>query len=483
MLGGSSSSNAMFYIRGNRRDYDTWEADGNTDWGYDKILKHFLKSEGNQDQKIVDHSGGKFHNQNGPLKVGSLDKSNPMVPIIINAAIETGMKNPVDVNVDGSHSGIVTTQATAANGVRYSTAKAFLVPIKGRKNLHIVKNALVTKILMKRNTAVGIQFRFERRTIEVKARKEVIVSAGGIASPKLLMLSGIGKSADLQKHKIPVVKELPVGDNLQDHVYVYLIFQFFKGFAKPQPRQDVVDNYFSYLTKRQGPFTGLGATIVQGYINTMNPNGTYPDIQYHFFNQPRKLIGFSSVIANFGMTDFYISEFLRANEDAETLQAVSTLLNPLSRGSVKLKSKNPLTPPIIESGYFNNPADADTVIRGIRKLLTFLDTITFKSSLAELFRFKIPECDVFEYLSDDYWKCYVTYFSTTIYHYSGTCKMGPASDPEAVVDPRLRVHGLKNLRVIDASIMPKIPSGNTNAPTIMIAEKGADMIKEDWGMI
>lgn len=490
-LGGSSAINAMLYVRGNRKDYDSWEAQGNPGWNYDKALKYFMKSEGNQVDWIMETSQGKYHRHAGPLKIDMFNSIETLKTVIYEAAFELDYVEQVDINIDGKHIGFATAQGILFQGERHSAAKAFLAPIKERKNLHVVKHATVSKLLMNDNDVFGVRFKIRGRMIEVKANKEVILSAGTIGSAKILMHSGIGKADDLKKLNIRVenieenenneeIIDLPVGDNLQDHVMVLVTFQFHKTTAEDQSPRDIADSMFSFLKHRVGKFCGTGHSDLVGFINTVNKTSLYPDIQYIFLGQPKKPFGFNEVLQNYGFKDDFIAQHLKASEEAETIQVGVVLLNPKSRGTVKLSSKFTSDDPIIEANYFDQAEDVETVLRGIREFLKLLQTENFKTHTGELYRFKIDECDEHEFDSDDYWRCYISYFSTTLYHPTGTCKMGPDSDPDAVVDPRLRVKGFKKLRVIDASIMPEIVSGNTMAPTIMIAEKGADMIKEDW---
>lgn len=480
MLGGTSAVNAMLYVRGNRKDFDTWEELGNPGWGYDQALKYFKKSEGNQVDWIMEHTQGKYHRPGGLLKVDSFNSIETLKTVIYEAAFELDYVEQIDINSDGNHIGFATAQGTLFKGERHSAAKAFLAPIKDRKNLHIIKSALVTELILKGDTIEGIKFEIKGKKLLARAKKEVILSAGAIGSPKILMLSGIGKSEDLKKLQIPVVKDLPVGYNLQDHVMVKINFQFHAKTAEDHSPRDITDSMFSFLKHRVGKFSGTGYTDLLGFINTVDKTSIYPDIQYIFIGQPKKMIGFRGLLESFGYNDDFITQYMKSNDEAETIQNGVTVLNPKSRGTIKLRSKNPEDFPIIDTGYFNEPEDVDTVVRGIKEFVKFLDTKNFKIHGGELYRFEIKECDKFEYKSDDYWKCYASYLSTTLYHPSGTCKMGPSTDPTAVVDPRLRVNGIKKLRVVDASIMPLITSGNTNAPTIMIAEKASDMIKEDW---
>ncbi|KAG4071602.1 hypothetical protein HA402_011756 [Bradysia odoriphaga] len=478
-LGGSSAVNSMLYVRGNRRDYDGWRAQGNQGWSYEEVLPYFLKSEGNKQEWIVDHSHGRYHSTQGPLSVDYYRSFDPIKSVITNAAARIGYRRLVDVNAD-EHIGFVRAQGTLYDGERCSAARAFLSPIKIRKNLHVIKNAFVTKLIIDGYTVKGVRFEIKHQRMEAFAKKEVIVSAGAINSPKLLMLSGIGHREHLEGFNIPVVKDLAVGDNLQDHLVGIYGMEYNRSMAQSQTPQDLKDSLDEYLRTRSGTLAGIGALDLLGFTNTKYRHSRYPNIQFHFMAQRKRMIGYREILDGMGYRDDFIQQLLMANNEAQTLQVLVTLLNPKSRGTVRLRSKNPHVRPIIDSGYFREEEDVMTMISGIREFQRLLDTPDFQIHEVQPLRANLPDCDVHPNNTDAYLRCYLSYFTSTIYHPVGTCKMGPLSDPTAVVDPELRVYGMRSLRVVDASIMPTIVSGNTNAPTFMIAEKASDMIKDSW---
>lgn len=481
MLGGSGGINAMLYVRGNRRDYDQWNDLGNPSWGFDDVLPYFKKSEGNRMEHIVSMHKGKYHGTKGPLTVDNYRSIETLKSIVYEAAFELGYIEILDINAD-EHIGFSTAQGTIENGRRCSPAKAFLNSAKDRPNLKIIKHAHVTEIIIENNQAKGVRFQIGDKKLKAFSKKEVILSAGAINTPQILMLSGIGPKNHLKEMKIPVKKDLPVGKNLQDHAVAPITFTFHKNKSTPQSFSDLAESMYQYLRHKVGKFTALGTVDLLGFVNVNDRTSGFPDIQYHFFGQEMQAIGFVDGLADLGLNDDMIHQLVEANQNAKLLMSYITLLNPKSRGSITLRSNDPFDHPIINANYLDVKEDAETMVKGLKNLKRLLKTKNFKMHGAEELRMKIETCDQIQYDTDDFWECYIRHLVTTIYHPVGTAKMGPDSDPEAVVDSKLKVKGIKGLRVIDASIMPFIVSGNTNAPTIMIGEKGADFIKEDWSL-
>lgn len=482
VLGGSSAINAMLYLRGNRRDYNSWKDLGNPGWGWTDVLPYFKKSEDNKLDHLFEMHGNKFHGKGGPLKINkywSMDED--IKYVIIDALQERGHQEIWDFNGE-DHIGWATVAGTLDNGQRASSATAFLTPIKDRPNLQVIKNAHVTRVLFEAGTkdVTGVEFMLNDVVLKAKARKETVLSAGSLNTPQILMLSGIGPSAHLKSMNIPVVSDLKVGHNLQDHVIVPYFVSVYRNNKKPVRPEDAVNALYSYYMHRLGPIAGLGSSDYIGFINTQNKSDPFPDLQFHNFYFKQGGDHFSYFLKGAGFNEEIEGSLKESYSNGNILVYYVTLLKQEVPGKVELYNIDPKHQPKIITNYLEADEEVERAVRGIRMLQTLKGTPTYTSAEAEEIHVKIAECDELDYDSDDYWRCYTRYMSTTLYHPVGTAKMGPDSDDDAVLTPELKVRGVTNLRVIDASVMPIIPSANTNAASIMVGEKGSDLIKSSW---
>ncbi|KAK4297265.1 hypothetical protein Pmani_030307 [Petrolisthes manimaculis] len=482
VLGGSSAVNGMLYVRGNRRDFDNWEALGNPDWGYKSVLPYFKRTE--------DYKGGylgpteKYHGRKGPMTVvPQMADYDVFTPSFIAAGQHLGF----DV-VDPSgpeQIGFASTDYIIRDGERCDTSRAYLAPAATRPNLHILTHATVHRVIFDQNKrAVGVEYEHKGKVHSVRAVKEVVVSAGAIFSPKLLMLSGLGSRHNLLPHGVRLVSELPgVGENLQDHTCVYGL-----TWTLPQHLPNTADDFLNpkhfsdYVHFRKGPFTTPIGEFGHAWAKVGVDGGDplWPDIQLFFISSSLSQEGPLSKAA-IGLTTQTFLDYIFPLSNTKGVTILPYLTRPKSVGTITLTSNNPHHLPLVDPRYLSHPDDITTLVNGIKLAVRVGQTPPFTKNLgARLYDKPLGACGSYSVGSDGYWQCYVRHMASSFYHFAGTCKMGPVSDPYSVVDHRLRVRGVEGLRVVDASVMPVVVSGNTMATVIMIAERAADFIKQDY---
>ncbi len=448
-LGGSSSINGLIYIRGQRQDYDHWAALGNAGWGYDDVLPYFIRSEGNQ------RGASLYHGGTGPLRVSDIGAKHELIEAFIEGAAEVGVPRTEDFN-GVSQEGAGYFQLNTWKGWRCSTAKAYLAPAKQRANLRIETGAFVARLIMDGRRAVGVRFRQGGAMKSARCNAEVLLSAGSIQSPQLLQLSGIGPRALLEKHGIPVVVDAPgVGENLQDHLQIRLSYEC----TRPITTNDQLNSWFGqmklglqWLLFRSGP---LAVGINQGgcFMRALPDEARTPDIQFHVATLSADMAG--------GKVHPYSGFTMSICQ-----------LRPESRGHIRIRSTDPFEPPEMQPNYLSTDLDRRTAVAGVKAARAIAASDAMRPYVLREVkpgRFETSDADLLEFCRNN---------GATIFHPTGTCRMG--IDSLAVVDTRLRVNGVAGLRVVDCSVMPTLVSGNTNAPAVMMAEKAAHMIREDF---
>ncbi len=459
VLGGSSSINAMIYARGHAQDYDAWAAEGNPGWSFADVLPYFKRAEHNE------RGADDLHGQGGPLNVMDLRSPNPFLPSFVQAGQQAGHRINPDFN-GPEQEGVGPYQVTHKNGERFSAAKAYLTPHLGRPNLEVITNALTTRVLTEvvdgRPVATGVEYRPDSgrgplQVLRLQPGGEVVLSAGAFGSPQLLMLSGIGPASHLAEHGIGVVRDLPgVGQNLHDHPDVVMVVNAPREKAlfgiSPRGVLNMIKGLLEWRRSRSGPLTTNFAEA-GGFIKSA-PTEAIPDLQLHFVvgklvDHGRKTVlghGYSCHVC---------------------------LLRPRSRGTLRLASADPQVMPLIDPAFLQDADDVARLVRGFKVMRTLLQ----QPALAR--HGGVESAASRKAVSDAQIEQFVRNHADTIYHPVGTCRMGSEAASGAVVDARLRVYGVDGLRVVDASVMPSVVGGNTNAPVIMMAEKAVDMIRTD----
>ncbi|KAL2713462.1 hypothetical protein V1478_017160 [Vespula squamosa] len=492
-VGGSSVINYMIYARGSPIVYDDWAALGNPGWNYENVLPYFKKSEKNN----IVGLDPRYHGHEGYLEIVNVSYATPLRECFLNASVELGY-DLIDYNTDKTI-GFSMLQTNLRNGHRMSADKAFLRPIKDRTNFYLSKSSRATKIVIDQESkmAIGVEFVKKGKSYFVRASKEVILSAGALNSPKLLMLSGIGPKDDLKSLGIQPIVDLPVGFNLQDHMCTPVLnFLINETVNIDQPK---INDFGEYIIEGTGPLTIPAGVEAIGFISTegkrdfrrqrwltirltkidSDSTGKKPDIelillQTSFLGDQSKLFQLLS-----GLSDEFYNIVFSKYKGSNAFSILPVLVNPKSRGRMSLKSADPSQEPIFDLNYFDQKDDVKTLVHGVKKAIQVASAKAFERYNTTLMPLHVPACNHTVYLSDDFWSCIVRQTTMSLWHYVGTCAMSPRNK-SGVVDHRLHVHGIESLRVVDNSIIPIITTGHLAAVAYMIAEKAADMIKEDW---
>ena len=489
LLGGTSSINGMMHVRGNKADYDAWEKMGSKGWSYEDVLPYFKKSES--------YYGGdeSYHGFDGPLSINMASYVTPLAQAFLDAGAELGYNKMVDYN-GKTQDGFSLPQNTIERGTRVSTAKGYLHPVRHRSNLFVLLEHSVRSVKLEGDMAIGayvIPTVVYRTGVEhlIRARRDVILSSGVINSPKILIMSGIGPKDHLVELEIAMRANLPVGKNLQDHVMIpYPVhlpnIPVESNVTYTIANTESFSSILHYYLFAGGPLSTSGYEVT-GFVHSgfgteetrgANPRNS-PDLQFMLMSSAlNEEFLKANLFSLQGVNQLWGYEVI-GQQDMSGYVLLPVLLHPKSVGNLRLDTlRSPLEDPWIQPNYLNHTDDVEVLLRGIRITQKLMKTAAMKPYRGDIL--SRHAVGPYSHDSDDFWRWYIHHATLTAFHPVGTCKMGRADDPTTVVDGQLRVKGFRNLRVVDASIIPKIVSGNTNAPVVMIAEKAADMIKEDY---
>ncbi|XP_060571854.1 L-sorbose 1-dehydrogenase-like [Ruditapes philippinarum] len=465
-IGGSSLINACMYSRGSPFDFDDWEKKyGCKGWGFNDLLPYFKKAE---DIQIEHLETSDYHGKGGPIAVTE-SESTPLTDYFMRAFKALGYK---ETDYNGKiQTGVSRVQNTVRNGVRSSTGLEYLGKFGRKENLDISTNSFVTKMKIENSVATGVYFIKNGIKRLVKAKRDIILSGGTFNSPKLLMLSGVGPKDHLKNVGIPLIKDLPVGKKLDDHISIAISSRINQSVHLDKQKAQSIWALLEYTLFGTGPLTSLADSVAFLHIDKARIGKERPDFMAFLVPTTfgdNKFLGYNETVA---------SELIYPYVNTPGFNIMLTLVHPKGIGSVRLQSTDPFDSPILDTNHLKDRRDENALLAGIRIIEEMLSTEAMKSIKADLGMNKASFCSQHEFRSDDFWRCMLRHISVSFYHSTSTCKMGTKGDPTRVVDLDLKVQGIKNLRVCDASVLPAVPSANTNAAVIAVAEKFADMIK------
>lgn len=482
-LGGSSVINYMIYNRGNARDFDRWAAAGNTGWSYDEVLPYFKKSE---HANLRGKENSTYHGHSGPLNVEDVPHRSQLVRAFVEGSKQAGHR---EIDYNGAEQvGVSYVQATTRRGLRESAARTFIDnTLHNRPNLHVLTGSRVTRVLIDDQTkrVKGVEYVRNRRTYRVRARKEVILSAGTFNTPQLLQLSGIGPARELQRIGVPLVADLPgVGQNMYDHMSHFGPTFLVNTTGQSLHVSQIGPLQMTQLLGGHGILTSIGGVEALNFVKTPNSQepADFPDAELIFV--PGSLASDQGTGLSTGMRlkpSVYETVYRPLqNASIDQWSVMVLLFHPKSKGRVELKDNNPFHWPRFHLNYFEHDEDVETLLGGIKAAIEIAKSPAMQALGARIHDVPLPNCAHHGFGTDDYWRCSIRTLSCTLHHQVGTSKMGPATDGQAVVDPQLRVYGVHGLRVADTSVIPEPPTSHTNAVSFMIGEKAADMVKAYW---